>query len=39
MGTVLGIYILIDSWLYWAALTLTVANYTKRAYVGPIRMK
>jgi len=39
MGTVLGSYILIDNWLFWAALSSTVADYTKRANVVLIRMK
>ena len=39
MGTVLGIYILIDNWLFWAALPLTAADYTKTAHVVLIRMK
>jgi hypothetical protein len=39
MGKVLGIYILIDNWLFWAALPLTAADYTKTAHVVLIRMK
>jgi len=39
MGTVLGSYILIDNWLFLAALGLTIADYTKTAHVVLIRMK
>jgi len=33
MGTGLGSCILIGKWLFWAALSSTVADYTKKAHV------